>query len=530
MQQTMPRVRNAIRVLLIEDDEDDALLILRRLTDHGFKPTADRVDSLGALRGHLENNGYDVIISDYSLPSFTATHALQCVRDAAPDTPLVVVSGRIGEETAVSLVKQGASDFLNKDRLARVGIAVENVIHQKELEVANRAAEAEQRAIEERLCHAEKMEAVGHLAGGIAHDFNNLLSIILNYADTAIDDLACGRARPDDLLKIRNAAERGATLTRQLLSFSRKEIIKPEVLDLRTILEEMMMFLGSTIGNDIDLIVNMPRDLWAVEADRGRLDQVLMNLVVNGRDAMAEDGGDLTIDAENIIVSDRDTRMPQDLQTGRYVRITVTDSGTGMSPDVVQKMFDPFFTTKPPGEGTGLGLATVHGVVTQAGGVLDVDTQPGHGTAISVFLPATDLPAAAKKMKRTRARTSHETVLVIEDEEELKDLVRRTLLSQGYHVLVADCGADALEIARDDTQVIDLIVADIVMSRVAGREVMEEIRRLRPQSNILFMSGHAEGIFDFRGTVEPGRLLLQNPFSQIDLLNMVRIALEEDIS
>lgn len=520
---------NEIRVLLIEDNDDDALLILRQLGDHGFRVTADRVDHLDALRGHLANNKYDVIISDYSLPSFTATHALQCVRDMASETPFVIVSGKLEEDTAIALVKQGASDFLNKDRLGRAGIAVETVIHHREVLMAKRAAEADQNRAEERLRHAEKMEAVGHLAGGVAHDFNNLLSIILNYADFVIDDLEHGDPNPEDVLKIKAAAERGASLTRHLLALSRKEPIKAEVLDLRTVVEEMRMFLDPTIGEEVELLVETAHGLWSVEADRGRIDQVLMNLAVNARDAMPR-GGTLTIETSNVDVDEGYAAVAPGVTPGRYVCIRVSDTGTGMEPAVAQRIFDPFFTTKPAGEGTGLGLATVQGIVAQAGGAVHVYSEPDFGTSMSVLLPATDLTKTDDRPAAVRVLSGTETVLVVEDEEGIREVVRRILGRHGYEVVVAPTGADAVAIAGDPSRPIDLVITDVVMPGMGGREITNEIGRLRPGIKVLYMSGYGQAVLDSRGRLEPGRALLQKPFSDVDLLTIVREAIEGGVS
>lgn len=516
LQQTLS-VAADIHVLLVEDDEDDALLILTHLGDHGFRVTADRVENLAAMRGHLASGTYDVIICDYYMPSFTATHALQCVRDMTADTPVVVVSGRIEDEIAVSLVKQGASDFLSKDRLARAGIAVEAVIHQRELASANLLAEEEQKKIAERLRQAEKMEAIGRLAGGVAHDFNNVLSVILNYADFALEGFADGTLEESDIREIRAAAERGASLTRQLLAFSRKELIKPQVLELSTIIDGFTEFLTRTVGEDVSLDVDVCESVWPIEVDRGHVEQVLMNLAGNARDAMPA-GGTLRIGAQNHVL-----RIPpagtKRSPTGHYVVISVSDSGSGISAEVKERLFEPFFTTKAKGSGTGLGLATVLAIVEQWGGHMEVDSEQGVGTTFRITLPAADALYADETRSGTQETSSgRSTILVVEDEAPLCAVIERVLISRGYEVVMAGSGEEALAFYEAADGDFDLVLTDVVMPGMSGRELADAIRSSGHAPKLVFMSGYLGDVLLREGIATDGVDYLPKPFDTSTLL------------
>jgi signal transduction histidine kinase len=370
----------ALRVLLVEDSDSDAELILAELERIGYNVTTDRVQTAEAMKAALEHGVWDVVLSDYSLPTFSAPAALDVLKTTTLDLPFIIVSGTIGEETAVSALKRGAHDFLIKGRLARLAPALER-------ELRDVVARRERVRLEEQLRQSQKMEAVGQLAGGIAHDFNNLLTAILGYSALLRDRL---QDMPDllaDLEEIRKAGERAADLTRQLLAFSRKQLLEPQVLDLNHIISDVEKMLRRIIGEDIHLETAASSSSAMVKADRGQIEQVLLNLAVNARDAMPR-GGSLKIDTGLAAPPDRLVHPGAKPPPDGWVALIISDTGGGMSPEVQARMFEPFFTTKGLGKGTGLGLSTVYGIVSQSGGYIDVDSRRDVGTTFTIYLPA----------------------------------------------------------------------------------------------------------------------------------------------
>jgi nitrogen-specific signal transduction histidine kinase/CheY-like chemotaxis protein len=380
---------------------------------------------------------------------------------------------------------------------------------------------------QERLAQAQRLESLGQLAGGVAHDFNNLLAVILNYAEFAAEELAAapesegaGRcaAAHDDLEQISRAGERAASLTRQLLAFARREVVQPQVLDLDTVVSAVEEMLRRTLGEHVELTISLAGGLHPVLADPGRLEQVLVNLAVNARDAMPG-GGMLTIDTSNITVDADSIAGGSESPLGQQVRLRVSDTGTGMPPEVVAHAFEPFFTTKADDGGTGLGLATVYGILTQADGHIRIYSEPGGGTTFSITLPATTLAASPAASEVTYQRTpSGETVLVVEDEAALREVTRRILARNGYQVITAASGPEALEIVRNYQGEIHLLVTDVVMPHMLGKEVAEQILLIKPETEVLYMSGYARPVLASQGRLEPGVALVEKPFSEADLL------------
>ncbi len=380
---------------------------------------------------------------------------------------------------------------------------------------------------QERLAQAQRLESLGQLAGGVAHDFNNLLAVILNYAEFAAEELAAatesdwaGRCESahDDLEQISRAGERAASLTRQLLAFARREVVQPQVLDLDTVVTAVEEMLRRTLGEHVELAISLAGGLHPVLADPGRLEQVLVNLAVNARDAMPG-GGTLTIDTSNITVDAESIAGGAESPLGQQVRLRVSDTGTGMAPEVVAHAFEPFFTTKSDDGGTGLGLATVYGILTQADGHIRIYSEPGGGTTFSITLPATTLAASPAVSEATYQRTpSGETVLVVEDEAALREVTRRILARNGYQVITAASGPEALEIVRNYQGEIHLLVTDVVMPHMLGKEVAEQVLLIKPGTEVLYMSGYARPVLASQGRLEPGVALVEKPFSEADLL------------
>jgi len=395
------------------------------------------------------------------------------------------------------------SEFVPK-ALGSVASAVTVGIERKRAEQALRRSE-------EQLRQAQKMEAVGRLAGGIAHDFNNLLTVITSYGDLLLEDLAPDDSRRDDVDQIRKAAEGAAALTRQLLAFSRQQVLEPKVVDLRAVLAGTEKLLRRLIGADVHLAMPLAPDLGAVKADPGQLEQIIINLAVNARDAMPG-GGRLTIEAANMVVEAR---------PGRYVMLAVSDTGIGMDEQTKARVFEPFFTTKETGKGTGLGLATVYGIVKQAGGFITVDSEPGRGTTFKVYLPRVDEPVAPAIARPAPAepRRGTETVLVAEDAPSVRLVTRQVLERYGYTVLEAPTGDIALRLAAKHHGPIHLLLTDVVMPGLSGRQLAGQLSLLRSEMKVLYVSGYAD-------TVEPGAAYLQKPFAPEALARRVRDVLD----
>jgi signal transduction histidine kinase/CheY-like chemotaxis protein len=389
--------------------------------------------------------------------------------------------------------------------------------------------QAQQDKTQEQLLQAQRLENLGQLAGGVAHDFNNLLAVILNYASFASEELAtasepdwaarCESAR-SDLEQITRAGERAASLTRQLLAFARREVIRPQVLDLDTVIIAVEEMLRRTLGEHVELTTALAGDLRPVLADPGQLEQVLVNLAVNARDAMPG-GGTLTIDTSNITVDAESIAGGSKSRPGQNVRLRVSDTGTGMPHEVIEHAFEPFFTTKEEGAGTGLGLATVYGIITQAEGHIHINSEPGTGTTFTIMLPVTMQAPALQAPEAPYQRTPEgETVLVVEDEEALREVTRRIFTRNGYRVITAASGPEALRIARGHPGEIHLLVTDVVMPHMLGKEVAEKMRAVKPEIEVLYMSGYARPVLASQGRLDPGVALVEKPFSEADLLAM----------
>jgi len=380
--------------------------------------------------------------------------------------------------------------------------------------------------LERRLMQAQKMEAVGRLAGGVAHDFNNLLGVITGYGEITRrklrddDPLA---AKVDQILK---AAERAAGLTRQLLAFSRQQILQPRIVDLNGLVADMEKMLRRLIGEDVQLETSLDPDLGSIKADPGQIEQVLMNLAVNARDAMP-DGGRLTIETRNTELGPDDVARRPPTRAGLYVMLAVTDSGMGMDAETQSHLFEPFFTTKETGKGTGLGLSTVYGIVKQSEGYVWCYSEIGVGTTFKIYLPRVDEEASPRR-KPTAAGPAggSETVLLIEDDASLRDLLCETLEGAGYTVLVADGGAKALQIADEYGGAIHLIVTDVIMPGLTGRQAAEKIKDAHSEVEIFFISGYTNEVIAKHGVLEPRARFLSKPFTPDDLLRKIRDVLD----
>jgi two-component system, cell cycle sensor histidine kinase and response regulator CckA len=379
------------------------------------------------------------------------------------------------------------------------------------------------RQSEERLFHSQRMEAVGRLAGGVAHDFNNLLTAISGYSDLTLMQLQANDPLRPYIEEIKKAGERAAALTRQLLAFSRKQVLQPKVMNLNTLIQDIGKMLPRLIGEDIELHTELAADIWNIRADRGQIEQVILNLVVNARDAMP-DGGKLTLQTANLLPDE----VEPDVLPGAYVMLAVIDTGTGISEETKPKIFEPFFTTKEPGKGTGLGLATVYGIVRQSGGHILLYSHIGQGTTFKIYLPqiSDKIEITDRETKSLERVQGGETILLVEDEDMVREIALKTLEMMGYKVLKACNGDEAILVFEQYKENIQLLLTDVVMPGMNGRVLADRLSAARPEMEILFMSGYTDDAIIRKGALEKGTNFLGKPFTPDQLTCKVREVLD----
>jgi PAS domain S-box-containing protein len=634
-----------LRILHLEDDRDDAELVGAELAAAGIVCDISRVDNVAAFVQELSAGHVDLVLSDFSMPSFNGLAALTLARERWPDVPFLFISGTIGEERAIEALKLGATDYVLKQNLSRLGPAVQRALEERGEREGRRRAEwavQEQRAFlrqvidisptfmfakdrqgrftlvnakladaygvtveevlgktdadlnpnaeeveafrrddeevmasgmekivpeepmtdasgkrrwlytvkrpllgpsgtaeqllgvalditdrkqtEDQLRQAQKMEAIGQLAGGVAHDFNNILGVIVGYADMLLKDLGPRHPGVRRLEQIHKAADRATALTRQLLAFSRKQILQPRVLDLNAVVGEVEAMLVRLIGANIQIIAVPAAGLGRVKADPGQVEQVIVNLAVNARDAMPQ-GGKLIIETANVSLDETFRRVHPGAQTGPHVVLAVSDTGCGMDADTLPRIFEPFFTTKDKGKGTGLGLSTVYGIVKQSGGYVTVYSEPGRGTTFKVYLPRVEEPldqAAAAPRAAPAAPRAVGTVLLVEDEAALRSMIQEILEEAGYSVLSSATPEEAIDAARSHPGPVHLLLSDVVMPRMGGRDLAAQVSALRPGLRVLYMSGYTDEAIVHHGMLDAGTHFLQKPFTSDALLDRVR--------
>jgi len=641
----MARERKPLRVLLVEDSEDDAHLELLELRRGGYDAVSRRVDTRKQLIEALADGPWDVVLCDHGLPAFSSREALQVLRDRALDVPLIIVSGQIGEDAAIEALKSGATDYVLKGNLRRLGAAVPAALREAEERARRRRAEQELRReesrrlsmvenalygmcrcsaegrlltvnpalaamlgyekegdllgidlggtvlvdpaewgrlaadclrsgrldrvesrwrqrdgkvirvrlsatvsqapeegpaaldaivedvtrlrqLEEQYLHSQKMEAVGRLAGGVAHDFNNLLTVIQGYSSLLLGSLEKGGKPWEWMEEVRKASDRASTLTRQLLTFSRKQVVEPRVIDVNHRLRDLTKMLQRLVGETVRFDVALAPDAGCVRADPGQFDQVLANLVVNSRDAMPE-GGTLRLETGRLDDPVECAAATGGRVKGPCVRISVADTGVGMDSETRSRIFEPFFTTKKEGSGTGLGLATVYAIVERCAGHVGVESEPGRGTTFRVFLPATEEAAEAPAAPNGQARPGgRETVLLAEDDGAVRDLVAQELREAGYTVLPTASGDEALALSGRHAGTIHAVLSDVAMPGISGRVLVDRLRAERPGIRAVLMSGHLRESDARLGGLPPEPLLLQKPFKPGELLRALRRVLD----
>jgi two-component system, cell cycle sensor histidine kinase and response regulator CckA len=506
-----------IRVLLVEDNPNDAELILNALQRAGFDPDWSRVDTEADYLARLQA-GLDIILCDHAMPTFDGPRALHLLQESGLEVPFISVSGTIGEEVAVEAMRHGVTDYLLKGNLARLGAAVRRALEEARLR-------KERRQLEEQFRQSQKMEAVGQLAGGVAHDFNNILTVIQGYA-TLLEQ--GGMGNQDAAREITFAVERAAALSRQLLSLTRKQAMQSRALDLNSIVAEMTRLLRRSIGEHIDLVVEATKNLPPIHADQGMIEQVLLNLALNARDAMPR-GGRLTISTS---VSTIPTQPSESLEEGRpraAVCLRVTDTGCGMPPEISARVFEPFFTTKALNQGTGLGLTTVQDIVKQHAGTIRLHSVVDQGTTFEIMLPTSQsavVPAPEAPPTPSQAPATGQSILVVDDEPSLRRIMRMALKHLGYEVLEAASGRQALDLFERAGQPINLLLTDVVMpDGMSGQELAEKMSARQPNLRVIYTSGYRVDLVSGIAARE-GVIFLQKPFSMQKLAAAVRDCLK----
>ncbi len=520
-------MKTPLRLLQLEDDTVDADLITATLTEGGIPCQSQLVETRQAFVAALKEGRMDLILADYSIPGFDGMTALTLARQHCPDVPFLFVSATIGEELAIDAMHQGATDYVLKQRLGRLVPSVQRALRELDDRNERKRAEEALRQSEKQFRQSQKMEAVGRLAGGIAHDFNNLLTVIMGYSQVLLTELGPQhplRGKIDETLK---AGERAATLIRQLLTFSSKQSLDPKILSLNTAVTSLESLLRRLIGEDIQLVSKLDQTNGRLRADQAQLEQVLVNLVVNARDAMPK-GGTLTIETAQVELTRSPVYHLTPLMPGLYVRLAVSDTGCGMDRNTQSHIFEPFFTTKGEGKGSGLGLSTVFGIVTQCGGAIDVTSRVGQGTRFDLYFPSveSDILTTAPTQPVGQPQRGTETILLVEDDPSVRTLVRDELRKLGYRVLEAKNGVEACLLATQQTGLVQLLLTDVVMPGMGGRELAQHLSVIKPDLRTLFISGYMDDVGIMAGQEEGTSSFLQKPFTPEVLARAVRNLLD----
>jgi two-component system cell cycle sensor histidine kinase/response regulator CckA len=509
-----------LRALIVEDSENDCSLLLGVLQRGGYEVTHKRVYSAAALGTTLDEGKWDIVISDYSMPGFSGTDALAFVRGKGLDVPFIFLSGTIGEEIAVNAMRAGAQDYVIKGNAARLLPAIQRELREAE-------ARRERHQLEQRLRQLEKFEALGKLAGGVAHDFNNVIGAIMGWAELGTDRVSPDSQEAKLFQKIRDQAKRAAGLTRQLLAYARRQFLEPKNIDLNQMVNETTALLQKAIGEQIEVKMVLAPDLRITRADPSQIEQVLMNLCFNARDAMPK-GGQLLIETRNVDLDSHYCRRHADVQPGRYIQLSVSDTGSGIDAATMERIFEPFFTTKELGKGTGLGLATVFGIVKQHGGFLEVYSELGKGTAFHVYVPASE--GAAEPLYHVDdapVRGGTETLLIAEDHEGMREMAQEILEALGYRLLLAHDGEEAVNQFLAHRNIISLVLLDVIMPKLDGTGAYERMCQAKIGVPVIFTSGYSDQGALLTAIAAKGAIILQKPYGSKVLARKVRELLDE---
>jgi two-component system, cell cycle sensor histidine kinase and response regulator CckA len=472
----------SLKVLIVEDSRPTVAAILDELERGGYEVQHEQVETADGLRAALDREGWNVVLANYSMARFSAPEALNVLRATGRDLPFIMISDIVGEETAVAAIKAGAHDFLVKGRLSQLVPAIERAL-------ADADARRDRERLDADLQQTRKMEALARLAGGVAHDFNNLLTAILGYGALVLDQVGRDTPAGRDVAQILASAQKASTLSRQLLAFSHKQVFTSVPLNLNTVIYDVEPRLRALAGEAVTLVVRLEPALHWVMADTAQLEQVLTNVTANARDAMPE-GGVITIETRNSATVEDASMARANTLAGAYAVLSVHDTGVGMPPEIRARMFEPFFTTKEKGLGTGLGLAAVYGIARQLGGFIRVESEPGKGTTVQIFLPQTARPSEVATMKPESATIASGlgTVLLVEDDDGVRALIRTMLERYAYRVLDVPSAEAALTLLETESTPIDLLLSGIVLPGVQGPELAAMALSGRPTMKVLLIS------------------------------------------
>ncbi len=510
-----------IRILLVDDDPQARALIEMSLLDAHFERMLEVVTTVAVGLTRIAADQHDVYLIDQRLPDGTGIDLIREAKAGGATKPFILLTGYGSGALDEAALREGAADYVEKHL---VGAHLERSIRYA---MRNWQAGRALQEREEQLRHAQKMEAIGRLAGGVAHDFNNLLTAIIGYTDLAAERLDEDDLTARDIREIRRAADRATALTRQLLAFSRRQFLNPTVLDVNEAVSGLLQMLPRLIGEHIETTIRLWPALSLVKADAAQIDQIVMNVVLNGRDAMPT-GGHLTIETANVELTDERLHAEGlSIPPGDYVLISVADTGIGMDAATRARAFEPFFTTKPKGKGTGLGLATVYGIVDQTGGGVAIDTAPGRGTTIRIYLPVTTALMEPERPTVTPVGTEGtETLLLVEDNGAVRELAVRALRRRGYTVYEAANADEAIEWSVKAPVKPDLLVTDVVMPGLSGPNLAARLMQQNPRMRVLYMSGYSDDATAVHGAFWGGVPLLQKPFTPSQLAERVRMTLD----
>jgi signal transduction histidine kinase len=512
-----------VRILLVDDDPQATALIEMALADAVSSYVIDTVRTVAEGLARIARDEHDVYLIDQQLPDGTGTGLIQGANASPTGKPFILLTGHGSGDLDEAASRAGAVDYVEKHMVAT------------QLERSIRYALRNWQAVralqdrEEQLRQAQKMEAIGRLAGGVAHDFNNLLTAIIGYTDLVQERLDPSEQSARDVSEIRKAADRAAGLTRQLLAFSRKQLLSPTIINLNDTVSDLLQMLPRVIGENIRTSANLSDDLAPVKADASQMEQVFMNLALNARDAMPT-GGMLTIETANVELDPK--RLAAESLTiapGRYVLLAIGDTGSGMDASTRQRAFEPFFTTKPKGKGTGLGLATVYGIIEQSGGGIHLDTAPDRGTTVRIYLPVTH-GVAERRPPQTRPASPDrgtEVLLLVEDNEAVRSLASRALQRRGYVVHEARSGEEALHLVETVRVRPHLLVTDVIMPGLSGPNLAARLMHANPALRVLYMSGYSDEANAAQGAFLGRVPLLQKPFTPGALAERIRTILDD---